>query len=212
MNMKDKVLKFGEYLTENTIPSKGEIDSVLKNLQKKIMNFFPQESRTDIRDQEVQKFKKMPQGESLQSLGAELHSCELSKYTKITHTLKLKFSCEDEESRYLYDFLFSINLEKLKKSSQAKPEAPAQGQAGAQGGAQKKEETEEEIPIEICKVTVKKYDEEDFGLLGQIEELEQKIEDIDEKFILKMKSKIDEKTQTEPEGESEEDEFEIVLK
>lgn len=206
--MKDKVLKFVEYLKENAMPSKGEIDSVLKNLQTRLKKLFPQEDSQS--GDEIQKFKKNPNKESLQSLGAELHSIDLSKYTKITHSLTLKFSCEDGEGRYLYDYLFSINLEKLKKSAQAQTATAGQGQTQGQG--QKEKESEQEIPIEICKVIVKKYDEEDFALLGQVEELEQKIDEIDEKFIIKMKNEIDDKTQTQGQDEGEEDDFEIVLK
>lgn len=202
--MKDKVLKYTEFLFESTIPSKGEIDNVLRTLKTKLEKLFGKESS---KDDEVKKFNKKSESDTFEELGAELQSLELSKYTKITHTLKLKFSCEDESGSYLYDFLFSVNLENLKKKTTA---APAQGVAPAQGQAPAtQDQGEKEVSIEICKVIVKKYDEEDFALLGQIEKDEVEIKDIDGKFLVEMKNEIDEKTQTEEEGE---EEFEIVLK
>lgn len=216
--MKDKVLKYAEFLIENAIPSKGEIDNVLRNLETKLRELFGEDQKDK---DKVVKFKEKPQNDSFESLGAQLQSLELSKYTKLTHTLTLKFSCEDESGSFLYNFLFSINLEKLKKAKGAQgaqtppaqgAQAPAQGaQAPAQGaqGAQKTEGGE--IPIEICKVEVKKYDEEDFALLGQIEREEVEIKKIDGKFLLEMKEEIDEKTKSEKDEDSE-DEFEIVLK
>lgn len=114
----------------------------------------------------------------LKDLNLNLESSEISKYSKIQDCLKIKFS--DEEA--LYDMTFTIDLE------EAVPQNP----------------DEEFSPDDItsCFVRFKKYELDNFEMIGQITK-NVEIDTIDADFLIDIKIELDDSF-----GEPEE-EFEI---
>lgn len=110
--------------------------------------------------------KKIGDSNSLD--GVELQSCELSRYSKTQDSLKIKYS--DAES--LYDLLISISLK----------EAVAEDET--------KDFSDEDI--KQCYIKFKKYDLDNFELIGEISK-NIDIKDIDDNFLVSLKIEMDEK-------------------
>lgn len=146
----------------------------LMKIKSKIEKMFPGEST------EVEKIKDRKDEEktNLSDFGVELQSIELSRYSKIQDSVKVKYS--DAES--LYDLTISINLDE----------------------AIPKEDNEQFSDKEIknCHVKFKKYELDNFSLIGEISK-NIEIKDINEDFLVSLKLEIDD------EFGDEEEEFEI---
>jgi hypothetical protein len=110
--------------------------------------------------------KKIGQSNTLD--GVELQSCELSRYSKTQDSVKIKYS--DAES--LYDLLISISLK------EAVPEDDT------------KDFSDEDI--KTCYVKFKKYDLENFDIIGEISK-NIDIKDINDNFLVDLKIEMDDK-------------------
>lgn len=177
----DKVYKFYDFINEtiNDVPEKY-VENVLRKLKTKFEKMF----QTDVVDGgSIKKFGEVDVDEekigstSLADFNLELQSCEFSKYSKVYDNLRVKFSDE----KYLYDLLITVNL---------KDAVPTN------------DEEFDESKINDCQLKFKKYDIDNFNLLGEIIK-NTKIDEIDEDKLVELKMEIDKEY-----GEDDE-EFEI---
>jgi hypothetical protein len=198
-----KVFKLSEFIREEfQDPPEEYIKTALTKLQKKIESFFedsenerdnlevdyaPKKKGDDevmTMSQAIEKGKENKKSEgkmSFKDLNVHLESSEMSKYSAIYDSLTFKFSDSDN----FYSLYITIPLEE-----------------GIKNGEDKDKEISDK-DIENCVVKFKKYDIDDFSLLGQIGPKKVKIKDIDEEFLVDLKIELDEEF-----GE-EDEEFEI---
>ena len=169
--MKDKIYKYSEFLKENMADTPEQyIVNVLTKLKTKIEKMF---SHDTVENGEVKRFGELKSKERMDSgamtfkdLGIELQSLELSKYSKMYDNIKLIFS--DSESRY--DVSFTIDLkDAVNKDTE-------------------KDFSDDEI--DKCFVKFKKYDADNFSLVGQLTKTV-KIKDVDEDLIIGLKIDLD---------------------
>jgi hypothetical protein len=107
MRKSDMILKYFQYIKENSIESPEENISVaLNKLKSKLENLFTgyksKEDGTIVKYGEMRDLDSKKRGISFSEMGLELNDIEESK-----NSLKLQFSDE----QYLYDILFYIDLE-----------------------------------------------------------------------------------------------------
>jgi hypothetical protein len=169
---KDKIYTYFEYLKENILDTpETYVESALRKLENRLRNMF----ETDKVEQgEIKRFGEIKDGErkekgemTFKDLGLELQSLEFSKYSKSYDNVKMKFTDE----KYLYDVTFTIDLK----------------------DAVPKDDTKDfsDKEIEKCQVKFKKYDQDDFKILGHLVKTS-KISDIDEEYLVNLKIEIDE--------------------
>jgi len=181
-----KVLKFREFrLNENILETpETYVENALHKLKSKFEKIF---STDKVEQGQIKKFDDKSKEDSTKisfaDFNLELQSIELSKYSKIYDNLKLKFS----DDQFLYDLTITIDL----KDAVAKPEQQEEGGKDFSSD-----------DIETCQMKFKKYDTDNFNLLGEIIKTV-KIKDVDEDMLVELKIKLDE------EYGSEEEEFEI---
>ena len=178
----DKVYRFYEYLKENIndVPEQY-LENVLRKLKTKFEKMFSYdyaEGGEVKKFGEVQKEEEKKEKMSLKDFNLELQSCEFSKYSKIFDNLRVKFSDE----QFLYDLLITVDLKDAVPKDQ--------------------EEDFSTDDIKECQLKFKKYDADNFELIGQLTKTVE-IEKIDEELLVELKLEIDKDF-----GE-EEEEFEI---
>lgn len=165
-----KIIKYTEFikLNENVHDTPEEyVKIALMKIQTKLKNMFAGQ----VGDNEVETIghkNSREGGQSLADFGVELQSCELSAYSRTQDNVKVKYS--DAES--LYDLTISIDLK------EAVPED------------EEKDFSDEDI--KNCHIKFKKYDQDQFELLGEISK-DIKISEIDEDLLVKLKIEIDDK-------------------
>jgi hypothetical protein len=198
-----KIYKITEFIKEEfQDPPEEHIKGALTKLKKKIESFF--EDSENERDnlevdfapekedsesimtmsQALEKGKEKKKGEgkmSFKDLNVHLESSEMSKYSAIYDSLTFKFS---DDQNY-YSLYITIPLE--------------------EGMDKNKDEKSDfsDKDIENCVIKFKKYDINNFDLIGQIGPKKTKISDIDEEFLVDLKIELDDEY-----GEGDE-EFEI---
>ena len=170
----DRIYKFLEFLKENIHQTpENYVDTALQKLKNRINKMFSVEKASD-NGQEVERYgevadkdKKEKGGMSFKDLGLEMQSLELSKYSKVYDNLKLIYS--DETARY--DLTITIDLKDAVPTDQDKDFS--------------------DKDIKDCSIKFKKYDQDNFEMLGEINKTV-KIEDIDEEFLINLKLELDE--------------------
>ena len=178
----DKIYRYFEYLKENIQDTpETYVESALRKLENRLKNMFETDKAEGgevKRFGEVKDKERKEKGEmSFKDLGLELQSLELSKYSKVYDNVKMKFTDE----KFLYDMTFTIDLKDAVPTDDTKDFS--------------------DKDIENCQIKFKKYDQDDFKILGQLTKTA-KISEIDEEYLVNLKIEIDE------DGGSEE-EFEI---
>lgn len=174
------IIKFNDFIkiNENVHDTPEEyVKLALMKIKNKLEKMFSGQVKSD----EVQKMSDMKdqeEGQNFADLGLELQSSELSRYSRTMDSVKIKYS----DGEFLYDLTISINLEE----------------------AVPKNDTEDfsDNDIEKCHIKFKKYDTDDFNLIGEITK-NINIKDINEDLLVSLKMEIDE------EFGNEEEEFEI---
>lgn len=175
-----KIVKFNEFIkiNENVNDTPEEyIKIALMKIKTKLEKMFDNQDTPD----RVEKIgERKPEGESsLSDFGVELQSCELSRYSKTQDSVKIKYS----DAEALYDLTISIDLK------EAVPED--------------EEKEFSDSDIKNCHVKFKKYDLDNFDLIGEITK-NIKISEIEEDLLVSLKIEIDEEF-----GGGEEEELEI---
>jgi len=178
----NKIYKYSEFINENIQdPPEAYVESALRKLENRLRNMFETDK---VENGEVKRYgtlvdkDRKEKGEmSFKDLGLELQSLELSKYSKVYDNVKMKFTDE----KFLYDMTFTIDLK----------------------DAVPKDDTKDfsDKEIENCHIKFKKYDQDDFKILGQLTKTA-KISEINEEYLVNLKIEIDE-------GGGQEEEFEI---
>jgi len=179
----DRIYKYFEYLKENIQDTpETYVDNALRKLEGRIRNMFETdkvEGGEIKRYGEIKDKSRKEKGEmSFKDLGLELQSLELSKYSKVYDNVKLKFTDE----QFLYDMTFTIDLKDAVPQDDTKDFS--------------------DKDIENCQIKFKKYDQDDFKLLGQMTKTA-KISEIDEEYLVNLKIELDD------ENGGQEEEFEI---
>ena len=173
-----KIIKFGDYIKEDLFQDTPEeyVATALKKLKTKIDSFFEQVEETE-NDKEVMAMKKaIEKGEerkskegkmSFKELNVQLESSEISKYSAQFDSVKVIFS----DPEYRYDLFITIPLEE----------------------AINKDKTKEfsEKDIKSCTYKFKKYDLDNFELIGQIGPKKVDIDKVDEDFLVSLKIELD---------------------
>lgn len=168
----DKIYKFSDFILESNYNTpESYVSDLLTKLKKKVESFFGE----NVMDKEVDSFevsvdreKKESGKMSFQDLGLTLDSIEISKYSKMFDNLKFKFS----DDQFLYDVTIIIDLK------DAMPENEKEGDFSIDD-------------IKECFLKFKKYDTENFDLLGQLSKTI-KIKDISEDLLISLKLELDE--------------------
>jgi len=179
-----KILNFKKFSLLETIQGSPEshVDSLLKQIKKKVDSFFVKESQAKRIEKigDVITRKKEKEDLNFQDLGVELQSSELSRYSKVYDSVKFKFS--DNEA--LYDLTITIDL---------KDAVP------------KDEDKDFDIEdIKNCNIKFKKYTIDNFDLVGEITKTI-KVKEITQDLLVSLKLEIDEKFGE----EGDENDFEI---
>jgi hypothetical protein len=179
----DKIYKFSDFILESNYNTpESYVSDLLTKLKKKVELFFGDnvlDKDVDSFEVSVDREKKESGKMSFQDLGLTLDSIEISKYSKMFDNLKFKFS----DDQFLYDVTIIIDLKN------AMPD---------------KEDEDKDFSIDDikeCFLKFKKYETENFELLGQLSKTV-KIKDISEDLLISLKLELDE------DGMSDED-FEI---
>lgn len=182
--MKNKILKYKEYITESKDFESSEtyISSVLNILKRKIEKIFNQSSDNIDNIETLDRKSKVKNGElSLLDLGIKLESCEISKYSKIYDNLKVIFI--DDKNRY--DMIISIDLKYVED-------------------LRRNNEDFDIDNIEECICKFKKYDiSNNVELVGTLNK-KLEISKINEDELISLKIEMDEKF-----GDDDQDEFKI---
>lgn len=179
--MKD-IIKFSDFLFENIHDTPEQyIYSALTKIKSKLEKMF---SYDKAEDGEIKKFgdgklKKSNNDMTFKDLGIEMQSLELSKYSKQYDNVKLIFT--DEKSRY--DVIIMINL---------KDAVP-----------QDEDKDFSDNDIEKCFIKFKKYNLDNYNLIGEISK-NIKIKDINEELLINLKLELDEEF-----GDTDEETLEI---
>jgi len=160
-----EIIKFKDFFKVNEGVETPEeyVKTALMKIKSKLEKMFG-DSNPDKVDKIGDRNDREKQGQSLQ--GLELQSCEMSSYSKLQDSVKIKYS----DAEYLYDLTIFINLE------EAIPE----------------DDTQEfsDDDIKKCHIKFKKYDLENFDLIGETTK-EMDIKDINEDFLVSLKIDID---------------------
>lgn len=175
-----RVIKFNQFISvnENVHDTPEEyVKLALMKIKNKIEKLFSgQINANDV--EKMSDRKNREDGKNFSDLGLELQSSEMSRFSKTLDNVKFKYTDE----KYLYDLTISIALE------EAVPD-----------------DTEKDFSdddIKNCNVKFKKYDQDNFNLIGQITKTV-KIEEVNDNLLLSLKIELDEKFG------SEDEEFEI---
>lgn len=163
-----KIIKFNEFklINENVHDTPEEyIKVALMKIKTKLESMFDK-SGDDI--EKLSDKQARENSKSLSDFGVELQSCELSRYSKTQDSVKLIYS----DAEFRYDLFISIDLK--------------------DGMPTDEEKDFSDEDIKECHVKFKKYDIENFDLMGEITKT-QKISGIDEDFLVSLKIEIDEK-------------------
>ncbi len=182
--MNIKILKYSEYITENSEfeTPESNIFSSLTMIKNKIEKIFNQTDGNNIESPNtIEKANRKKEGDlTLIELGIKLESLEISKYSKQLDNLKIIFI----DDKYRYDLIISIELKYVVD-------------------LMNKEEFDID-KIEDCICKFKKYDiSGNVSLIGSIIK-KVKINEIDEDQLISLKIEIDEKF-----GDTDKEEFEI---
>jgi|LakMenE18May11ns_1017448.scaffolds.fasta_scaffold9563646_1 hypothetical protein len=187
-----KIIKYSQFINEDNYQDTPEeyVKTALIKLKKKIDSFFEEQSQEESDEKEVMTMakakkkgeeKKKEEGKlSFKELNVNLESSELSKYSAIFDSITIKYS----DPEFLYNLFITISL-----SSGINPDKT-------------KDFSDKEI--KECSYKFKKYDVNNFELLGQIGPKTIEIDKIDEEFLVNLKIELDD----EYGGEEEELEFE----
>ena len=169
------IIKFTDFINENVFDSPEEYIKIrLNKLKVRIEKFF--ETSEESEDSVVKMSDALKRGEekdqkdsklSLSELGFNLETSEFSKYSSMNDSIKLIFT--DADARY--DLYISIPLEEALVKDKSK------------------EFTDKDI--KKCFVKFKKYNGEDFVILGQISK-NAEIDNIDEDFLVQLKIELEE--------------------
>jgi len=176
------IKKFSDFIVENLHDTPEQyVYSALTKIKTKLEKMFAYEK---VENGEIKRFGEKDlnkeKGEmSFKDLGVELQSLEISKYSKQYDNVKLIFT--DEKARY--DVIVTIDL---------KDAVP-----------QDKDKDFSDTDIEKCFFKFKKYDLDNFNLIGEITKTV-KIKDINEELLINLKLELDEQF-----GESDEETLEI---
>lgn len=177
-----KIVKFLDFINEDNVQDTPEeyIKTTLVKLQKTIESFFedsndqqgeePNIGKTDMakakeRGKERQKDESKM---SFKDLGIKLESSEMSKYSAIYDSLTVKFSDND----YMYNLYITIPLE--------------------EGINKDKSKDFSDQDIKKCSYKFKKYEVQDFTLIGQLGPKTIDISEINEEFLVSLKIDLDE--------------------
>ena len=175
-----KIIKFSEFLNENVYDSPEEYIKIrLSKLKSKIEKYFESVESPDD-DELIKMSDALKRGKeqeskksklSLAELGLKLESSEFSKYSAINDSIKFIFT--DSEARY--DLYITIPLDLAIPKDKTK------------------DFTDKDI--KSCFVKFKKYELENFTLVGQISK-NSEIDSIDEEFIVDLKIELDDEFNT----------------
>ena len=186
-----KIIKYTEFINEDNYQDTPEeyVKTALIKLKKKLDSFF-EESEEEGDEKEVMtmtqakkkgKDKNSEEGKlSFKELNVKLESSELSKYSAIFDSITIKYS----DPEFLYNLFVTIPL--------------------SSGISTDKTKDFSDKEIKECSYKFKKYDVNNFELLGQIGPKTIEIDKIDEDFLVNLKIELDD----EYGGEEEELEFE----
>ncbi len=165
-----EIKKFVDFIKENQSDTPEEyIKMELIKLKRKIDGFFEREIDSDevsTMSDALKKGRDQEKSEkeiSFSELGLQLQSSEISKYSSLYDNLVVKFS--DDE--FLYNLYVTIPLE------EAVPE-----------------EEKESKSIKKCFIKFKKYDLENFDLIGQITR-NTELDSVDEDYLVSLKIDLD---------------------
>jgi hypothetical protein len=186
-----KIIKYTDFINEDNFQDTPEeyVSVALKKLKSKIESFF--EDVVDPKEEEgvmtmskaIKKGKEKEEKEgkmSFKELNVQLESCELSKYSAQFDSVKVIFS----DPEYRYDLFITIPLEEAINKDKTKDF--------------------DEKEIKKCSYKFKKYDLDNFELIGQIGPKTTDIDKVDENFLVSLKIELDDEFG----GEEEELEFE----
>ncbi len=169
-----EIKKFVDFIKESISDTPEEhIKMELIKLKRKIEGFFEKKEGEEDNDSQIstmsdalKKGKEKEESDkkiSFSELGLILQSSEMSKYSSMYDNIVIKFS----DSEFLYNLYVTIPLE------EAVPE---------EEGDSKK--------IKKCYIKFKKYDLENFDLIGQIEK-NVDIDKVDEDYLVSLKIDLD---------------------
>ena len=188
-----KIIKYTEFINEDNFQDTPEeyVKTALFKLKKKVDSFFEDVSDDEeAEEKEVMTMsqarqkgeeKKKEEGKlSFKELNVKLESSELSKYSASYDSITVKFS----DPEFLYNLFITIPI--------------------TAGINKNKDKDFSDSEIKECSYKFKKYDVNNFDLLGQIGPKTIEIDKIDEDFLVNLKIELDE----EYGGETEELEFE----
>lgn len=186
-----KIIKFRDFINEefNDTPE-TYIVTALKKIKTKIDRMFdfqeedqdenPEDENREVSAKSIKRAKEDSKKDKMtfKDLGVRLESSEVSKYAKTCESLTVKFS----DSEAMYNLYVMIELKN------SLPEDP---------------ETEFTYKdIKKCFIKFKKYDLDNFDVIGQITK-NATLDDINEEYLISLKIELDEEF-----GEGDE-EFEI---
>lgn len=177
-----KIIKFLDFINEELNDTPEQYISIaLMQLKKKIDDMFEESEETaDLIETGEKKPKpgktiaqakaesKEKEKMTFKDLGVRLESSEISKYSKMYDSLTVKFS--DDES--FYTLIIIIDLK------DGLPKDPTKDFSADD--------------IEKCYIKFKKYDVQNFDIIGQITK-NVEIKKINEEFIINLKIELDEK-------------------
>ena len=165
-----EIIRFQDFITENIHDTPEQyVYSALTKIKTKLEKMFSYEK---VEDGEIKRYgdKDLTKKEgemSFSDLGVEMQSLELSKYSKQYANLKLIFT--DHQGRY--DVIIIINLKDAVPQDQEKDFS--------------------DNDIEKCFIKFKKYDLDNFNMVGEITKTV-KIKDINEELLINLKLELDE--------------------
>jgi len=167
-----KIINFVDFINENMADTPEEyIKLELIKLKRKIDGFFDQ--REEVEDDKISSMSdalkrgnekdRSEKDISFSELGLSLQSSEISKYSSLYDNLVVKFS----DDQFLYNLYITIPLE----------EAVSDDEDGKK-------------KIKKCYVKFKKYDLDQFDLIGQITR-NIELEKVDEDYLVGLKIELD---------------------
>lgn len=181
-----KIIKYFDFIKEDAFqdPPEEFINIVLMKLKKKIESIFDFKNEDDEKTTNLNKAlekgkKKKGSDMTFKDLGVSLESSELSKYSAQYDSIKIIFADPD----FRYDLFITIPLEEALNKDKSKDFSDKE--------------------IKKCTYKFKKYDLDQYDLVGQIGPKTVNIEDIDEDFLVNLKVELDSEF-----GDDEELEFE----
>jgi hypothetical protein len=172
------IRKFAEFIKEEfTDTPESYIEDALKLIQKKIEEIFKDQVDLDENKEKEEnssiakaktKGEEKSQRLTFKDLGVQLKDCSISKYSKTTKSLFIKFL----DARFSYDLIVLIDLKEGMPKDKAKDFSYKD--------------------VENCFIKFKKYNLETLELLGPPLRKNVKIKDIDENFLVELKIELDE--------------------